>query len=202
LIGLTGLSGSGKTTFLQQLEAALGPESLCVISQDNYYKPKAAQPIDQNGVHHFDQPDSLCREDFYRDIQGLLSGQTVQREEYTFNNELRSPKILEFKPKPLVLVEGLFVFYYEEIKALIDLKLFLQVQETTAFSRRIRRDQLERNYPLDDVLYRYEQHVLPTYYKHIKPFQQEADLVINNNQNFDKALQVLVAFLKAQLADQ
>ena len=199
LIGLTGLSGSGKTTFLKQLEAALGTDHLCVISQDNYYKPKEAQHVDSKGIHHFDRPDSLYREDFFRDIQRLMSGQIVRREEYTFNNQLARPTMLEFAPKPLILVEGLFVFYYEEIRKLIDLKLFLQVQETTAFSRRIRRDQIERNYPLDDVLFRYEQHVLPTYYQLIKPFQHQADLVINNNQNFDKALQVLIAYLKAQL---
>ena len=67
----------------------------------------------------------------------------------------------------------------EEIKSLMDLKLFLHVKETTALSRRIRRDKVERNYPLDDVLYRYEHHVLPTYERYIKPFQYEADLILS-----------------------
>ena len=108
--------------------------------------------------------------------------------------------MLEFQPKPIVLVEGLFVSYYEEIRALTDLKLFLKVKETTAFSRRIKRDKIERNYPLDDVLYRYENHVLPTYHKHIKPFESEADLVINNNDNFDRALEVILAFLQTKVS--
>ena len=198
LIGLTGLSGSGKTTFLKKLEASLGKDKLCVISQDNYYKPKEKQQIDSNGVHHFDRPESIYRDAFYKDIKQLLGGQKIQRKEYTFNNSLTTPKLLEFEPRPLVLVEGLFVFYYQEIKELIDLKLFLKVKETTAFSRRIRRDKIERNYPLDDVLYRYENHVLPTYHQLIKPFEEEADLVVNNNDNFDRALDVIIAYLKSK----
>lgn len=196
LIGLTGVSGSGKTTFLKQLKAAFGEEQLCVISQDNYYKPRAEQEVDKEGIHNYDLPTSINREDFYRDISMLLEGKTVYREEYTFNNKLAEPKMLEFHPRPLILIEGIFIYYYKEIKELMDLKLFLHVKETTALGRRIRRDQIERNYPLEDVLYRYENHVLPTYENYIKPFQYEADLIINNNQNFDMGLDIVVSYLK------
>ena len=71
LIGLTGVSGSGKTTFLKQLKEVFGEEQLCVISQDNYYKPKEEQEIDKEGVHNFDLPTSINRADFFRDIQLL-----------------------------------------------------------------------------------------------------------------------------------
>lgn len=196
LIGLTGVSGSGKTTFLKQLKAAFGDEQLCVISQDNYYKTRDKQEIDKKGIHNFDLPTAIDREAFYNDILQLVAGKTVVREEYTFNNKLAKPKLLEFVPRPLILIEGIFIYYYQEIKDLIDLKLFLHVKETTALGRRIRRDQIERNYPLEDVLYRYEKHVLPSYENFIKPFQYEADLIINNNQDFDIGLDIVVSYLK------
>ena len=199
LVGLTGLSGSGKTTFLHHLQETFPERDLCVISQDNYYKPKEEQPQDSQGVHNFDLPTSIDRAAFHRDIVQILEGKVVKREEYTFNNRLATPKMLTFEPRPIVLIEGLFIYYYEEIRQLLDLKLFLHAQETTAFTRRIKRDRLERNYPLEDVLYRYQKHVLPSYEHYIKPFQKEADIVVNNHRNFDRGLEVVTAYLQSIL---
>ncbi len=196
VIGLTGVSGAGKTTFLNKLKAAFNEQELSVVSQDNYYKPKEKQSLDDQGIQNFDLPSSLYREEFHQDISKLISGETVRRKEYTFNNKLAEPKMLEFQPRPLLLIEGIFIYHYAEINELLDLRLFLQVKETTAYGRRIRRDKLERNYPLDDVLYRFEKHVLPAYEKYIKPHMHEADLIINNNSDFNKGLDVVVAYLK------
>lgn len=202
LIGLTGVSGSGKTTFLNHLKETFGAEALCVVSQDNYYKPKEDQTIDEQGVVNFDLPTSIDRQAFQHDVLRLLSGQTVQREEYTFNNAEQVPKILTFESKPIILIEGIFIYYYQEIKDLLDLKLFLNVKVTTALTRRIKRDRLERNYPLEDVLYRYQNHVLPTYERCIKPFEEEADLIINNYHNFDRGLEVVLAYLQTVLTQR
>lgn len=202
LIGLTGASGSGKTTFLKRLETIFSKEELCVVSQDNYYKPREEQEVDHEGIHNFDLPTSINRKEFHRDILALLEGKTVVRQEYTFNNSLVTPKMLEFPSCPIILIEGIFIYHYKEIKDLMDLKLFLHVKETTALSRRIRRDRLERNYPLEDVLYRYEHHVLPTYERYIKPFQFEADLIINNSSNFETGLDIVVNYLKSILVAQ
>lgn len=199
LVGLTGLSGSGKTTFLNRLQDTFSESDLCVISQDNYYKPKEEQVQDSKGIHNFDLPSSIDRTAFHQDIVQLLEGKIVEREEYTFNNNLIKPKMLVFEPRPIVLIEGLFIYYYEEIRTLLNLKLFLHAQETTAFTRRIKRDRLERNYPLEDVLYRYQNHVLPSYEHYIKPFQKEADLVVNNHHNFDRGLEVVIAYLNSIL---
>jgi len=198
LIGITGGSGSGKTTFIREIRAQFDEKSLCIISQDDYYLPRDEQLTDEQGIKNFDLPRSIDRKGLVKDIKKLLSGETIKREEYTFNNEKAKPKKLIFRPAPIIIVEGIFVFHLKKIKKLLDLKVFLHAKENLKVIRRIKRDQEERNYPIEDVLYRYEHHVLPTFEKYIKPYQEEADIVINNNQNFEAGLDMFIHFLKGK----
>jgi uridine kinase len=198
-IGITGGSGSGKTFFLQGLSSLFLPEDICLISQDNYYKPRNQQPVDENGVQNFDLPISIDREAFLTDLLKIKSGQNVIKKEYTFNNPNAEPKLLEFKPAPIIIVEGLFVQFFEEIEKELDLRIFIEAKDHVKLGRRIKRDQVERGYDLDDVLYRYQYHVMPIYESQIEPLKHQADLVIPNNSNFSRALDVLVNYLKVRI---
>ena len=95
-------------------------------------------------------------------------------------------------------MEGLFVQYFEEIAGELDLRVFVEAKDHIKLGRRIRRDQVERGYDLDDVLYRYQYHVMPVYDTLIEPLKHQADLVIPNNHHFSRALEVLVAFLRSK----
>ncbi len=198
-IGITGGSGSGKTFFLQGLASRLSTDQLCLISQDNYYKPRDLQPVDDNGIKNFDLPGAIDREAFLSDIQKLKSGEDVVKKEYTFNNPAAEQKMLFFKAAPILVVEGLFVQFFEEIDRELDLKIFVEAKDHVKMGRRIKRDQLERGYDLDDVLYRYQHHVMPVYESLIDPLKYHCDLVIPNNLHFDRALDVLVGYLKTLL---
>ncbi len=202
IIGITGASGSGKTTFLEELRQQFSAEQVELVSQDNYYRDKEWQKADENGILNFDLPESLHLDEFARDVRQLCEGKSVSRQEYTFNNPNVVPKMLHFEPRPIVILEGLFVMHDPQLESLLDLKVFVFAPETTAFSRRIRRDRIERNYPLEDVLYRYEKHVIPTYERFIKPLHHKADIVINNYPNFERGLRVLTGFLKQHLHEQ
>lgn len=196
IIGITGGSASGKTKFLNELLNVFSSSQLCLISQDNYYRPRSEQPVDENGVKNFDTPQSIDFEAYAKDILALKNGKVVQREEYTFNNPDKKPEILEFHPAPIIVVEGIFVLYYPEVARLLDLKLFIDTKEHLKLKRRIIRDNEERGYDLEDVLYRYEKHVYPTYEKYIEPFKFDADIIIPNNTHFEKALEVVISHLK------
>ncbi|WP_303310368.1 uridine kinase [Hymenobacter sp. BT730] len=200
IVGITGGSASGKTTFLRRLLAAFPKEEICLISQDNYYHPRETQTVDSNGVTNFDLPSSIDSAAYAADVLQISKGLEVRRPEYTFNNPGVEPKELVFKPAPIVVVEGIFVFYFEEVAKLLDLKVYIDAEEHVKVLRRIVRDRDERGYDLEDVLYRYTHHVAPTYEKYIKPFKQDADIIIPNNRHFDKGLDVLVSFLKTKVA--
>ncbi|MBC6367761.1 uridine kinase [Algoriphagus sp. AK58] len=198
IVGITGGSASGKTLFLERLLSSFDPGEVCLISQDNYYKPRHLQPVDAQGIHNFDTPFSIDFEQYANDIRKIQDGETVFREEYTFNNAAKKPKLLTFAPAPVVVVEGIFVLYYPELADLLDLKIFIDAKDHIKLKRRIIRDKVERGYDLDDVLYRYEMHVMPTYEKYIEPFKSEADLIVPNNQSFDRALDVIRTYLRAK----
>lgn len=198
LVGITGGSASGKTLFIRQLLDSFPSERICLLSQDNYYRERHLQPKDSKGVANFDMPESLDLDAFARDVARLHAGETITLKEYTYNNPNVVPKMLEFRPAPVLVVEGIFVFYREDIRNQFDLKVFIDADEHIKLSRRIRRDGVERGYDMDDVLYRYEHHVAPTYDRYIRPFKSEADLIIPNNQHFSRGLEVLVHYLKGK----
>lgn len=198
-IGITGGSGSGKTYLIENLSKQFRPEEICLISQDNYYRERNEQAEDDKGVKNFDLPSAIDHERFFEDLKKLKSGHAVEKLEYTFNNPKATPKTIILKPAPVLIVEGIFVQYFNEIENELDLKIFIEAKDHVKLSRRIRRDNEQRGYGLDDVLYRYQYHVMPVYEKHIEPLKHSADLVIPNNSHFDRAIEVLVLSLKARM---
>jgi len=200
LIGITGGSGSGKTRIIHELREKYPEEQLCIISQDEYYHPREQQVWDDAGYQNFDLPESIDDVSFTRDIHLLIEGKVVEKKQYVFNNPKAEPVMLTFKPAPVILVEGLFVFYFEQIRELLNLKIFIDAEDVIKLKRRIIRDAGERNYPLEDVLHRYEYHVLPAYRAYIEPFKHEADIVINNHTHYDTALDVISALIKVKSA--
>ncbi len=199
IVGITGGSASGKTTFLNKLLASFAPEDICLISQDNYYHERDKQVTDENGVINFDLPSCINGHEYAEDVLKISRGETFTRTEYTYNNPNVVPKQLVFKPAPIVVVEGIFVFYFEEVAKLLDLKVYIDAKEYVKLHRRIIRDKVERGYDLEDVLYRYTNHVAPTYEKYIKPFKNDADIIVPNNNHFERGLEVLVSFLNTKI---
>ncbi len=199
LIGITGGSGSGKTSFIRQLQSRFATDDLCVISQDDYYRPREEQRQDDLGITNFDLPASIDKKAFVEDVRRLAQGEVITRPEYTFNNPEADPRVLVFYPAPIVIVEGLFVFHFKKMRRQLDLKIYLHAKENLKVIRRIKRDRVERNYPLEDVLYRYENHVLPTFERYIRPYMEEADLIVNNNIHFNMGLEVVAGFISNHL---
>jgi uridine kinase len=197
IIGITGGSGSGKTSLLKMIREEFSHDELAILTQDNYYKPREEQSEDSAGVKNFDLPASIILEEYSADLKKLQQGQVVERMEYTYNNEKTSPSYIRIEPAPVIITEGLFIMHLDEVRALLDLTIYIEVNDVLKLKRRILRDKVERNYPLEDVLYRYEHHVLPAYKKYIQPYKAESSIIINNNANMDAAMHMIVAFVRS-----
>ena len=199
VIGVSGGSGSGKTTFVDQLKKNLQNTEVCYLSLDNYYHPKEKQSEDILGYRNFDLPQSIDIDALISDLESLISGNKVNRIEYTFNNDESLAKEITLIPSKVYIIEGLFIYHYPELQKFFDLKLFVDAKDVLKVLRRIKRDKNERNYPISDVSYRYQHHVLPSYEKYIEVYKDSCDIVINNNDSFDKSLAVISSYIKDQL---
>jgi uridine kinase len=202
IVGITGGSASGKTFFLKSLLKAFSEDEICLISQDNYYREQKYIPKDENGIENYDLPETIDFELYASHINDLKSGKIVRHREYVFNNPNVVPKTIIFKPSPIIVVEGLFVFHAQEVATLLDLKVFVDAKEHLKIKRRITRDIAERNLDLSIILYQWENHVAPTYEKYIEPTKYNADIIINNNHHFDNGLEILTAFLKTKISEK
>lgn len=191
LVGVSGGSASGKTYLLNQLMRKIPAHNITLISQDNYYREFHHQKKKPDGNVNFDHPDALDLDKFVNDLNKLTRGETVTLKEYTFNNPDKKPQDLIYKPAPIILAEGLFIFYKPELYDLLDLKVFVDAEEHIKLSRRILRDYSERGYQLEEILKQYEQDVIPMYNKYVKPYKEACDLIIPNNYHMDKAIEVL-----------
>jgi len=181
VVGIAGSSGSGKTFFLHCFLNHFAAHEVALISQDDYYIPANTKTQEENKLYNFDLPTAIDRPAFERDIRLLFDGHTVYRNEYTFNNPALKPKLIETKPAPILIVEGLFIFYYEEVNALLNHRIFLHAEEEVALQRRLKRDLVERGYDEDDVRYKWTNHVMPAYHKYLLPFRGQCDRIIINN---------------------
>jgi uridine kinase len=196
IIGLTGASGSGKTRFIRELAKFFTEDQVCLVSQDNFYRPRELQPVDENQIRNFDRPESIDLEQMVNNLKMLISGKSVELEEYTYNSKILPRTRIVLRPAPVILLEGIYLMHHSGIRNLIDFKIFIQAMEHIMLTRRIIRDQKERGYDLEDVLYRYQHHVMPNFRKYILSYKESCDIIINNNTGFEDALQMMKTFIE------
>lgn len=179
-IGITGGSASGKTYLLELLRQFLPPEKATFLSTDHYYRDLHEQPRDLDGRVNFDRPEAINHEKLYEDLLKLRRGERVTQREYTFNQAGKVPRLLTFEPAPIVVVEGLFLFYWAHIRELFDLRIFMEALEPYRFIQRLQRDKQERGYSVDFVTHQYLTQVLPAYEQYVAPLRRYAHLIIQN----------------------
>ena len=198
VVGITGGSGVGKTTLIRRLYKEFNNQ-VTTFSLDNYYKSKSTQKRDENGVINFDLPTALDVRNMEKDVTTLVKGETIEQNLYGFNNPANEAKTQRITPKSLLLVEGLFVMHYEFLRPLLDYTVYLKVNEDLQLQRRLKRDIEERNYSKEDVMYQWNNHVIPSYENYVRPYKQEADLIITNNESFDDNIHTLMEVIHQNL---
>jgi uridine kinase len=202
IIGIAGGSGSGKTFFLKAFLKHFSEDEVTLVSQDDYYFPVGhTMTKEENKLYNFDVPETIDREHFYSDIAKLINGETIYKKEYTFNNQDVVPKILEIKPAPIIIIEGLFIFHFKEIADLLNLRIFIDADEDVALLRRLKRDLEERGYSNEDAMYKWENHVVPAYKEFLLPYKNICEQVIVNNTHIADDIMIVIEQISKDLRE-
>jgi len=198
IFGIVGCSGSGKSHIVNYVKSNFDLDVISILLQDNYYKRREDQKKDSDGNYNFDLPSSFLEDELFNDLKKIKNNSIVERLEYTFNNLKILPKKIIVKPRSIILVEGMFLFYYKNFQKLIDRKIFIDVDQNVGLKRRINRDLAERGYDKKNVLYKYNNHVIPSYNKYILPYKNDADLIVNNTKNDNEAAKLTLDYIRTE----
>jgi uridine kinase len=199
IIGICGGSGSGKTTLLHRISEAYAFLEPSVFSMDNYYRPIEEQHIDENGKVNFDLPGALDERQLVDDLYRLIAGEEIQVSEYHFNSPPDRKNFITIKPSKMIIVEGLFLFHFEAVRAVIDFSIFISVHPKTQLERRINRDTTTRGYSVEDIMYQWEHHVLPCYTNYLLPYLAHADFNYRNDEHAEHDFKLLIEAIDKRL---
>ena len=176
LIGIAGPSGSGKTTLAQQLAELMG--DALVLSLDSYYRDLSHLCVEERGRCNFDEPAAIDDELLIHDLLALANGLSIDVPCYDFETHTRAAETVSYESRSIVIVEGLFTLAWERIRKLLDLSVFVDVDDAKCLSRRINRDTRDRGRTAESVKQQFEQ-VKPMAKKWIHPTVSHADIVID-----------------------
>ena len=197
LIG--GGSASGKTFVLKKVLERIPEEKIARISLDDYYKDFSSLPFEEREKINFDHPKAFDWKLMVEQIRELKNGKTIEKPIYDFTIHGRSQKTEIVEPKELILVEGIMALVNKDLRALGDLKVYINASRERRLVRRIERDQKERGRTYESIIEQYFSTVLPMYEEIIAPSQYYADLIINNDGITTRSIEVLVSVLNTMM---
>lgn len=190
-IGVTGGSGSGKSTVARNVIETVGPEQVTYIQQDSYYKDLGHLPFEVRSQLNFDHPDAFDNQLFIQHLAALKKGQAVEQPLYEFKTFTRiGSKTVE--PRKVILVEGILVLAEQEIRDLLDIKIYVDTDADIRIIRRLKRDVLERGRSLEFVLQQYLETVRPMHQQYLEPTRRFADIVIPEGGSNKVAMDLLI----------
>lgn len=196
VIGIAGGSGSGKTTIAAAVASALS--GVTIIQHDAYYRHRPELAFAERSAVNYDHPDSLETQLLIKHLDLLRAGEAIEVPIYDFTAHLRSPKTMCAEPAQVMIVEGILVLADPDLRAELDLKIYVDTDADLRLARRIRRDLDERGRTLESVLDQYFATVRPMHLEFVEPSKRYADLIIPEGYN-SNALATVLEMVRANL---
>jgi uridine kinase len=178
IIGISGGTGSGKTTVANGILDTVKACEVVFIQQDSYYRNLKDMPLDFRQVANFDHPDAIDNDLLVNHVRKLRAGEPVELPIYDFRTHTRSNETRAVEPKPIVIVEGILIFSDPRLLEQLDVKVFVDTPDDIRFIRRLRRDVAERGRTVESVIEQYLATVRPMHMQFIEPSKRYADVII------------------------
>ena len=201
VIGIAGGTGSGKTTLMKNLVTRFD-DCVTVLSHDNYYKRRDDLSFEERCRINYDEPDALETSLMARHLELLRQGQAIDCPVYDFTQHNRSTETIRIAPKPVIIVEGILIFENQQLRDLMDIKIFVDTDADVRLCRRIKRDVNKRGRTLESVLQQYQQTVKPMHEKYVEPSKKYANLVVPEGGKNWIALDMIIGHIQRHLDEQ
>lgn len=200
IIGITGGTASGKTTFVNLLKNEFSMDQITIISQDDYYKPLSHLSIKEREQTNFDHPNSIDFKLLHEHIVALKAGESVQIPNYCFTTHDRLPDTSTITPKKVLIIEGILILSQAEIKNSCDYTLFIDAPHEVRVQRRLKRDVSERGRTPESVMEQFNTNIAPMHEAYVTPVKATVNLIIDGTQGMESNVDKISALINKQLS--
>jgi uridine kinase len=153
------------------------------VMQDDYYRDQSDLTPDVRRKQNYDHPHAFDWPLLVQHVQALRAGETIAMPEYDFTIDNRSDRTIAVRPAPVIVIEGLFALYDENLRDMMSLKIFVDTASDVRFIRRMQRDIVERGRSVDSIVGQYLETVRPMHKQFIEPTKRHADIILPHGAN-------------------
>ena len=199
ILGIGGGTGSGKTTAARKIIASMGEANAVYLPQDSYYRNLDDMPLDRRSRVNFDHPDAFDTELLLEHLDALRAGRSIEQPLYDFASHTRKKETLHVEPLPLVVAEGILVFWDARMRSRMDLKVFVDCDPDMRFVRRLERDMRERGRSVESVIEQYMTTVRPMHQEFVEPAKRYADIILREGGLNESGLDIIIGKVRTML---
>ncbi|MDR7000363.1 uridine kinase [Neobacillus niacini] len=199
VIGVTGGSGSGKTSVTKAIYESFQGHSILMLEQDYYYKDQSNLPFEERLKTNYDHPLAFDNDLLIDHIEKLLRYEPIDKPVYDYSLHTRSDEVIPVEPKDVIILEGILVLEDERLRNLMDMKLYVDTDADLRIIRRMQRDIKERGRTLDSVIDQYVNVVRPMHNQFIEPTKRYADVIIPEGGHNHVAIDLMVTKIQTIL---
>jgi uridine kinase len=199
IIGISGASASGKSLLSNTIVNEMGSDKVVVISEDAYYKDRSDIPFEERAKINYDHPDSFDHDLLKKHLLELQAGRSIEAPIYNHSLHLRENKTRSIGQHHIIVLEGILLFVEQELRNLMDIRIFMETALDICLIRRLKRDIKERGRTLDAVLKQYEETVRPMFLQFIEPSKRYADIIVPRGGNNRIAIDLIKAKMRELL---
>lgn len=199
VIGVTGGSGSGKTTVSKAIYNQLSGQSLLILQQDSYYNDQSEMTMAERRAVNYDHPLAFDTELMIKQIKQLINYEPIEKPVYDYEQSTRSSKTIHQEPRDVIIVEGVLILDDQRMRDLMDIKVFVDTDDDIRIIRRIQRDIKERGRTLDWVIEQYLATVKPMYHQFVEPTKRYADIIVPEGGENEVAIDLLTTKVRSIL---
>jgi uridine kinase len=197
IIGIAGGSGSGKTTFAKKIIKKVSDPNVILLSQDSYYLPVLPDHLKINDELNFDHPEAFDWKLLKEHLLKLKKGESISVPIYEYKLNQRTDRVITLDSSKVVILEGIYTLWANELRSLLELKVYINVEADIRFIRRLHRDVKDRGRTHDEIIKRYYDMVRPMHQLYLEPTKKYADLIVGEEN--DIAVDILSARIKELL---